>query len=98
RHNPFIHLYRRMTPHLRTKWEFDHILSVRDLDVVRKYFRDVEVKFFHLAVIGAVPFRKTFLFGPLRQFLEKVDSMLLRRQFMGKYGWIMVFTIKNPLK
>lgn len=98
RHNPLIHLYRKMTPHLRTKWEFEHILSVKDLDVVRQYFREVDVKFFHLTVLAAVPFRKTRIFSPLRGFLDKVDRILLKREFLGKYGWIMVFTISKPLK
>ena len=34
RHNPIIHWYRKRTPHLRTEWEVEHILSVDDLDIV----------------------------------------------------------------
>ena len=63
RHNPFIHWYRKRTPHLRTKWEAEHILRVQDLDVIKKYFKKVNVKFFHLAGLAAVPFRKTLIFN-----------------------------------
>ena len=95
RHNPVIHWYRRRTPHLRTRWETDHILRVQDLDVVRKYFTVVSVKFFHLAVLAAVPFRRTLLFEPLRVFLDAIDRLLLGHELVGKYGWIMVFVIKK---
>ena len=98
RHNPLIHLYRKMTPHLRTEWEYEHILSVKDLNVARKNFHEVEVKFFHLAVLAAVPFRKTPIFGFLCKILDKIDKVLLKGEFIGKYGWVMVFTMKKPKK
>lgn len=95
RHNPFIRWYRKVTPHLRTRWEVEHILGVEDIDTVKKYFELVDIKFFHLAVLFAVPFRKTRLFKPLRIFLDKIDSFLLRNKFLGKYAWIMIFIIRN---
>ncbi len=98
RHNPLIHWYRKRTPHLRTQWEFEHILGVEDLAIARKYFHNIDVKFFHLAVLAAVPFRKTWFFKPIRAFLNKIDSILLRSEAIGKYGWIMVFTMSKPKK
>jgi ubiquinone/menaquinone biosynthesis C-methylase UbiE len=98
RHNPFIHGYRKRTPHLRTAWEVDHILGVESLDVMRRYFHTVDARFFHLAAIAAVPFRKTRLFQPLRLALNAIDSVLLANQAIGKYAWIMVITLSRPLK
>jgi len=98
RHNPFIHAYRKRTPHLRTAWEVNHILGVESLDTIRKHFCKVEVRFFHLAVLAAVPLRRTPLFGPVRRFLEKVDDLLLSSPAIGKYGWIMVFVMSDPKK
>ncbi|HBV06668.1 MAG TPA: hypothetical protein DEF01_07985 [Gemmatimonadetes bacterium] len=98
RHNPLIHAYRKRTPHLRTEWEVDHILGVESLDLMRQYFGRVEVKFFHLAALAAVPFRRTFLFRPLRAVLNQIDKLLLSNQFIGKFGWIMVITIADPIK
>jgi ubiquinone/menaquinone biosynthesis C-methylase UbiE len=98
RHNPLIHWYRKKTPHLRTEWEAEHILGIQDLSVVRKYFSKVEARFFHLAVLAAVPFRKTRFFKPLCSILNKVDSVLLNNKIIGKYAWIMVFTMSNPRK
>lgn len=96
RHNLLIHWYRKRTPHLRTDWETNHILRVQDLDIVRKYFTVVNVKFFHLAVLASVPFRKTPFFKPLHMFLDKIDQLLLRSYLIGKYGWIMIFVIRKP--
>lgn len=98
RHNPLIHGYRRLTPHLRTEWEVDHILSVKELDIMRQYFHEVDAKFFHLLVLAAVPFRKTFLFPRLKKFLDLLDRRLLSGQGVGKYAWIMAVSLKNPVK
>jgi len=98
KHNPFIHWYRKRTPHLRTEWEVEHILGINDLNIIKKYFEEINVKFFHLAVLAAVPFRKTFLFRPLRIFLDAIDKIMLSNQTIGKYAWIMVFTLGKPIK
>ena len=62
RHNPLIHNYRKRTPHLRTEWEVEHILGVESFDIMKKYFHEVNAKYFHLLSLSLVPFRKTFLF------------------------------------
>src|SRR5205823_5093648 len=98
RHNPLIHLYRKRTPHLRTEWEVEHILTVDHLRRAEQYFEKVEARFFHLAVLAAVPLRKTRVFRRLRLFLDGVDRRLLKRPFIGKYAWIMAFTISKPRK
>jgi ubiquinone/menaquinone biosynthesis C-methylase UbiE len=98
KHNPLIHLYRKRTPHLRTEWEVNHILTVNHLDISRQYFREVDARFFHLAALFAVPMRKTKLFKPLLGILEQVDKVILKRPFIGKYAWQMVFTMSGPMK
>lgn len=96
RHNPFFHMYRRRTPHLRTAWEVEHILGVENLDMARRYFHRVDARFFHLSVLMAVPLRKTKAFGPLVSLLDRIDGALLKRRFPGKYAWMMVFTLAGP--
>lgn len=98
RHNPLIHWYRKKTPHLRTEWEVEHILGIESLAIVRKYFHKVDVKFFHLVALAAVPFRKICFFRPMRAFLDKIDSVLLRNKVIGKFGWIMIFTMSKSKK
>lgn len=73
-------------------------MGVESLEIVRRYFENVEVRFFHLFVLGAVPFRKTFLFWPLRWGLERMDQLVLSNSIVGKYAWIMIFTAAGPKK
>ena len=98
RHNPIIHWYRKKTPHLRTEWEVDHILGVESFDVMKKYFKNVNVKYFHLTSLALVPIRKTFLFPLLLPLFNFFDKILLSNKFIGKYGWIMAIELSNPKK
>jgi len=98
RHNPLIHWYRKRTPHLRTEWEVEHILGVESFDVMKKYFDNVEVKYFHLASLITVPIRKTFLFKPLIAICNAIDKVILSNQLIGKYGWIMAVELSGPKK
>jgi ubiquinone/menaquinone biosynthesis C-methylase UbiE len=98
RHNPLIHLYRKKTPHLRTEWEVEHILGVESLEIMKIFFNEVNVKFFHLASLALVPIRKTRLFPVLLPVFNKIDEILLSNQIIGKYGWIMIVELKEPKK
>jgi ubiquinone/menaquinone biosynthesis C-methylase UbiE len=97
-HNPFIHLYRKMTPDLRTEWEVDHILRKPQFDLARKYFGKVELHFYHLFTLLAVPFRKTKVFPSLLGFLEKVDYFILKLPFIKWWGWQVVIVMTEPKK
>jgi len=95
--NPIIHAYRTSTPHLRTEWETKHILRYEDTEKMRKYFKRVEVRTFHLAVLAAVPLRNTPLFKAARTVLDAVDSAMLRVPGLRTQGWIGVFTCGEPI-
>jgi len=98
RHNPLIHAYRRRTPHLRTAWEVDHILGVESLEVMKKHFGKIEVRFFHLMTLAAVPLRKTLFFKPFRWILDRIDRIILSNKLIGKYAWIMIVVMSDPIK
>ena len=98
KHNPIIHLYRKMTPHLRTAWEVEHIMTRQKLIQAEKYFDEVQFNFFHLATLAAVPFRKRKIFIPMLSFLESVDKALLKLPFLKWWAWIVVFTLSKPKK
>lgn len=98
RHNPLIHWYRKRTPHLRTEWEVDHILGVESLDIMKKYFGKVEVRFFHLTSLALVPFRKTFIFKLFFPVMNFIDKLLLSNKALGKFGWIMIVELGKPKK
>ena len=97
-HNPIITNYRRRTPHLRTPYEVDHILRVQDIRKAEKFFRKVEIRFFHLASIAAIPFLGTPLFKPLLGVLNAVDSVLLRVPYVQRNAWQAVFVLSEPRK
>ena len=98
-HNPIIQLYRKITPHLRTKWEIEHIFRKRDLEMARQYFDKVEILgFFHLATIGATPFRNTPVFNFVLRLLEEVDGMLLKLPLVKWQAWQVVFVLSQPNK
>lgn len=98
RHNPIIHLYRRLTPHLRTAWEVDHILGRSQVLQGLKYFHDIELRNFHLMTLFAVPFRSTKFFSPLMSVLEAIDSVLMKLPGVRWLAWQCVFVLKNPRK
>lgn len=98
RHNPLIHKYRKRTPHLRTEWEVEHILGVPEIMSGRKYFRDINVKFFHLAALAAVPFRKTPLFKPMLLGLNALDTLLSRLPYLNRMCWVAVIEYSSPIK
>ncbi|MBI5485920.1 MAG: class I SAM-dependent methyltransferase [Deltaproteobacteria bacterium] len=97
-HNPLFQLYRRLTPHLRTVWETEHILSVDQILGARRYFQDLDMRFFHLATLAAVPFRRLPVFGGILSACEAVDSLLLRIPVVQRQAWMSVFTLGRPLK
>lgn len=94
-HNPFINLYRKLTPQMRTVDE--HPLLMQDLDVAKKLFRNVDAQFFHLFSLLAVPFRNSKMFGPLLHFLDSLDAFLFKYvPFARSWAWVVVFSVQGP--
>ena len=97
-YNPVIAAYRRLTPKLRTSWEADHILTMKELRVAQKYFGAVEVHYFHLFAILATPLRRTPLFGPALALFNLLDDILLKIPGVQLMAWQMLFELRNPVK
>jgi 2-polyprenyl-3-methyl-5-hydroxy-6-metoxy-1,4-benzoquinol methylase len=95
-HNPVFQAYRRMTPHLRTEFETEHIMRRRDILRARTYFKRVEWRFFHLVSLLAVPFRGSAVFDPLLSALERVDSVLLALPAVRWWAWQIGFVLAEP--
>jgi SAM-dependent methyltransferase len=96
RHNPVFHAYRMLTPHLRTAYEARHILRRKDVLASREHFGRVEWRFFHLASLMAIPFRKTPVFEPVLSALEAVDSALLKVTPIRWWAWQIAFVLSKP--
>lgn len=97
-HNILINIYRKLTPKLRTKWEAEHILRKKDLLKASKCFKNIEIHFYHLATLLAVPFRKVKFFYSLLKILEMIDKFLLKIPILKWQAWQVVFILSNPLK
>jgi ubiquinone/menaquinone biosynthesis C-methylase UbiE len=98
KYNPFIQLYRRMTPHLRTEWETEHILGMKEINLAKKYFAKVEARFFHLATLAAVPWRNWRGFNFILSLLETLDNLILKIPFLREQAWMVVFILSGPKK
>ncbi len=97
-HNPVIRLYRRLTPHLRTAWEVEHVLRKENFKIIAQYFDGIEIKFFHLFALCAVPLRKLPIFPAVLWAMETVDDFLLRLPFIKWQAWQAMFILSKPKK
>ncbi len=94
-HNPAINLYRKRTPDERTSDE--HPLLMRDFDAARKYFRNVDVSFFHLATLAAIPLRSTPPFAGAVRLGDAFDRLLFRVvPAARRYAWLCVIELAGP--
>lgn len=88
-YNPFIKLYRWLTPDMRTEWEKAHILSLKDLRFAKNFFDIGEVRYWHVASIagGKFPF--------LLPLLDGIDGVLTRIPGIQLMAWIFTFELKK---
>jgi ubiquinone/menaquinone biosynthesis C-methylase UbiE len=98
-HNRLIQRYREKTPHLRTDYETKHILRKKEIELAKKYFNRVEILgFFHLATLGAVPFRKHRIFSVVLPITEALDRILLNLPVLKWQAWQVIFVLSEPIK
>jgi ubiquinone/menaquinone biosynthesis C-methylase UbiE len=98
RHNPLIHWYRTRTPHLRTRWEVEHILGMPEIDSGSLFFKGIRKRTFHLTALAAVPFRRNSFFQPLLSVLEAVDKFILAIPYVNRFAWVAVIEYCRPEK
>lgn len=95
-HNPFINLYRRLTPNLRSTDE--HPLLMRDFKLMQSYFGHVDIRYFHLTSLLTIPFRKLAVFAFLLKTTEIIDRLLFKLAFFKKRAWQAVIMLSKPRK
>ena len=96
-YNPFINLYRRLTPKLRTPDE--HPLVERDLALARTFFGRVDIRYYYLMTLLALPIARNRFGQRAVQSLNAVDRVLFRwLPVLRRYAWIMVIELSQPLK
>ncbi len=90
-YNPFIKLYRNLTPSMRTEWEKSHILSLKDVKFAKTLFSVGEIKYWHITSILTPHMER------LRGFFDKLDTTLTRIPYLQRMAWIFTFEMtKTP--
>ncbi len=95
-HNPLINLYRARTPGERTPDE--HPLLTSDLDLARRFFKSVDVRFYHLATLAAIPFLSTPYVTRMAKALDSIDQVLFAiAPPIRRYAWVCVLILSDPV-
>ena len=92
-HNPFINAFRRKTPELRTPDE--HPLLKNDCQFARNYFDHVDIKFYGLTTLWAIPVIKTGIAKPLITFGKITDKLLLKVPGLKWWAWYCLLTFSR---
>lgn len=90
-YNPAIKLYRMRTPDIRTEWEKAHILSMKDIRNLRKYFIVDDIRFWHIVGIAA-PHLPNFM-NPI---LNGIDRVLEKIPYVQRMAWMFTFIMEKP--
>jgi len=96
-YNPIIKLYRNWTPEMRTEWEKDHILSLKDVRMAKKHFNIGSIRYWHmLSVMGAFVRGNPRLFEKIMPVLDGLDSMLTSIPGVQLMAWQFSFELVKP--
>jgi 2-polyprenyl-3-methyl-5-hydroxy-6-metoxy-1,4-benzoquinol methylase len=100
-HNPFLNLFRKLTPWLRTPTETP--LTMRDMDLFRQHFGSVTYRGYHLLAFMAdglllVTGSKKLSSKCMNTLVRWDDILLARFPFLQKYCWTALLVFKNPKK
>ena len=86
-YNPFIKLYRFLTPAMRTDWEKAHILSLKDVRFAKHFFDVGEIKYWHItSYLGAY---SSFI----QPTLNIIDTVLTRIPIIRLLAWMFTFEL-----
>ncbi len=86
-YNPFIKLYRNLTPSMRTEFETEHILDHKDIEFARRFFDVGDIKYWHVTSYAGAYVPKLL---PLFNFL---DGLLVKIPGVRLLSWIFTFEL-----
>ena len=92
-HNPLINIKRWLNKKrgIRTKWAVEHIIKDKDLKFDKKNFNIEKISYFHLLAMFLFPFRNFLIGKKIFKFLDKIDYILLKNNWIKKYAFKIVF-------
>ena len=93
-HNPVINLHRNRTPEQRTPDE--HPLLMSDFDILKSGFAAIDVEYFHLLGLLALPFTERPSFPKLLARLDAMDRVLFRTP-LRRWAWSAGIRLTGPL-
>ncbi len=96
-YNPLARLYRNLTPEMRTEWEKEHILSLKDVRAAKRFFDVGAIRYWHLtSVLGAFVRGIPPLFRAVMPVLNGVDRALLSLPGLQLMAWQFSFELVKP--
>lgn len=96
-YNPLIKLYRKVTPEMRTEWEKEHILSLKDVRGAKKYFNVGTIRYWHLfSVLGAFVRGVPTVFNAVMPVLNGIDHVVLSVPGVQLMAWQFSFELYKP--
>ncbi len=70
---------------------------MNDFAFARTFFERVDVAFYHLATLAAIPFARTGFVVPLSRTLDGFDRAIFATiPAMKRYAWMSVMTLSGP--
>lgn len=94
-YNPVIKLYRNRTPSMRTDWEKNHILSLKDLRFAKKFFTVEDINYWHFTSVAAAFIKNESLKETMLKFFNGVDSVLSKIPLINLMAWQFTFVLKK---
>ena len=83
--NPAINLYRFLTPKSRSRDE--HPLIFKDLDLIKKHFKSVEIKYFGFFTVIFFLFYKNPEKSFFYNFFSKLDDLIFKFKYLRFLAW-----------
>ena len=94
-HNPLINEYRRRTPAQRTSDE--HPLVVGDFGTMRRFFAEIDVTYFHLFGLLALPLHGHRPFRRVLRSLDRLDQVAFRwLPLLRRHAWMAGMVLGSP--
>jgi len=94
-HNPFINLYRSLTPRMRT--EDEHPFKMNDIELARQFFKRVDVEYYNFLSLFTIPFRNWKIFPTLLSISNKLDRVVFKIiPFTKRWAWMVILKFSEP--
>tara|TARA_B100000965_G_scaffold402649_1_gene429029 strand:+ start:2696 stop:3436 length:741 start_codon:yes stop_codon:yes gene_type:complete len=91
--NPLINLYRYLTPKSRSKDE--HPFKREDLDLIKKNFGEVEIRYYGFFTILFLPLYKDSKKSNVFNFLSLLDKIIFKLNFLRFLAWSVIISAKK---